>query len=134
MHLKFDIAIESLTEFIAVQPDIRLAIVFGSLANGKSHRDSDLDIAVLGKRPLEPSRRIELSEALSQLTGRPIDLIDLQSAGVAVARSAVLFGTVIFSRDEAAYPSQLSKVLFDSADFLPYRNRILKERRDAWTK
>lgn len=119
---------------IAAQPDIRLAIVFGSMANGNTHQDSDLDIALLGKRALEPTRRIELIEAISELTGRPVDLVDLRTAGVVAARGAVLRGTVIFSRDDAAYPSQLSRVLFDSADFLPYRNRILKERRDAWTK
>lgn len=134
MSIQTNNTLKSITTFLATQPDIRLGIVFGSMINGKAHKESDLDIALLGDSALESGRRMQLIAALSELTGRPVDLVDLQTAGVSVARSAVLRGKVVFSRDEAAYPSQLSKVLFDSADFLPYRNRILKERRDAWTK
>jgi predicted nucleotidyltransferase len=126
--------LEKITVFLAEQADIRLGIVFGSLAGGQARRESDLDIALLGNHQLDAARHIQLIEALSDLTGRPIDLVDLATAGVPVARSAVLHGKVIFSRDEAAYPEQLSRVLIDSADFLPYRYRLLKERRNAWTR
>jgi len=125
---------DSLADYLAGQGDIRLGIVFGSLASGKQTRDSDLDIAVLGERPLSAGRRKELIEALGQLSGRSDDIVDLATAGITVASSALLGGRVIFSRDGSAFPTALSRVLTDSTDFLPYRDRMLKERREAWIR
>lgn len=96
--------------------------------------DSDLDIAVLGDGPLSVDRRMELIEELGRLSGRAVDLVDLATAGIVAARTAVLGGQVLFSRDSSVYPSQITRVLIDSADFLPYRERLLKERRDAWIR
>jgi|AntDeeMinimDraft_5_1070356.scaffolds.fasta_scaffold16744_2 predicted nucleotidyltransferase len=123
---------EKIREFLAKQPDIRLGIVFGSLAKGRAGRDSDLDIALLGDQPLKAKRCKQLIETLAQLSGRPVDLVDLMTAGVPIARSAVLGGQVIFSRSSEVYPAQVSRVLIDSADFLPYRTQVLKERCEAW--
>lgn len=120
--------------YLARQRDLRLGILFGSLASGRANSDSDLDIAVLGDRPLSAGRRIELIEALARLTGRAVDLVDLKTAGIVVARSAVLEGKVLFSRDSVVYPEQISRVLIDSADFLPYRDRMLRERRESWIR
>lgn len=47
---------------------------------------------------------------------------------------ARLTGRVLFQRDAATCPAQISRVLIDSADFRPYRNRLLRERREAWTR
>ena len=37
---------QAILDSIRIQPDIRLAILFGSLATGEAHEGSDLDIAV----------------------------------------------------------------------------------------
>jgi len=42
-------------------------------------------------------------------------------------RLAILFGS-----QATRHATLLSRHLFDAADFLPYRNRILAERRQAW--
>lgn len=42
-------------------------------------------------------------------------------------RLAILFGS-----QATGHAALLSRHLFDAADFLPYRNRILAERRQAW--
>ncbi|MEX1080522.1 MAG: hypothetical protein WEC99_00730 [Halofilum sp. (in: g-proteobacteria)] len=47
-------------------------------------------------------------------------------------RSAVLGGKLIHRRDPETHAALLSRLLVDSADFLPYRERALKARRDAW--
>lgn len=127
-------ALAPIASFLAEQNDIRLGIVFGSLGAGREKPHSDLDIAVLAERPLSAERRMQLIEGLARATGRPVDLVDLKTAGVPITRTAVLGGRVVFRRDTAAYPSQVSRMLFDSADFLPYRERMLKQRRDAWIR
>ncbi|MDN5871737.1 MAG: nucleotidyltransferase domain-containing protein [Nitrococcus sp.] len=127
-------AVAQLADFLAAQKDIRLGLLFGSLASGKAGQDSDVDIAILCDHPLNVERRIELIEDLACLTGRAVDLVDLATAGIAVVRSAVLGGRVLYSRDSAAYPTQITRMLLDSADFLPYRERLLRQRLNAWIR
>lgn len=130
--MNFDAVSEQIKAFLANQPDIRLGIIFGSVANGGARLYSDLDIALLADAVLDSARRSQLIAAMARLSGRPVDLIDLKTAGIPVSRSAVLGGTVIYSRNSTDYPAQVSRLLIDSADFLPYRKRLLEERRKAW--
>lgn len=125
----------SLTRLAALleqQPDIILAIAFGSLASGRARPSSDLDIAVLADLPLRERRRSELIALLARECGRPVDLVDLRTAGVPVRRSVLSGGRRLICRDNAAYAELLSRTVTDSADFLPYRQRALRQRRSAW--
>lgn len=125
--------IERVSRLLASEPDVSLAILFGSVAEGRQRVDSDLDVAVLSDRPLARERKQQLIEQLAIESGRPVDLVDLQTAGTVLLRSALLRGKKLFCRDNAAYAALLSRVLFDSADFLPYRERLLSHRRATWT-
>jgi len=127
-----DNLLAALGAFLARESDMRLGLVFGSVASGLAKKDSDLDVAVLAHRPLDAGRKSDLIEELARIAGRPVDLIDLANAGVHIARSVLLDGKVVFAADAEVYPDQITRMLLDSADFLPYRTRILKERREAW--
>jgi len=112
--------------------EIRLAIVFGSVGQGQATHSSDLDLAVLCERPMSSDLRSTLISALACATGRPIDLVDLERAGEPLLGEILKKGTRILSRDDSAYAELSRKHLFETADFLPYRNRILAERRRKW--
>ena len=122
-----------LRELLSRQNDIRLSIVYGSVADGRETAESDLDIAVLADRPLTPERKIALIDALADISGRPIDLIDLCTAGEPLLGRIVQQGTRL-TGSNSTWATLVSKHLFDAADFLPYRNRMLRERREAWIK
>ena len=62
-------------------PNVRLAMLFGSLATGRDRPDSDVDVAILADRPLSAELKAEWIGALSAATGRPVDLVDLRTAG-----------------------------------------------------
>jgi predicted nucleotidyltransferase len=113
------------------QPAIRLAILFGSLAAGKVRADSDIDLAVDGGRRLTAEEKMTLIAGLAAATGRPVDLVDLRAAGEPLLGQILKHGKRILGSD-AAYAAVITRHLFDQADFLPYRNRILAERRRAW--
>jgi len=117
---------------VSKQPEIKLAILFGSLANGKASRESDLDIAVDAGRVLTPSEKISLISELAIKTGRPIDLIDIHAIGEPLLGQILQYGKKILGSNEY-YTKIIRRHLYDQADFLPYRNRILAERRQAWT-
>lgn len=112
-------------------PIIRLAVLFGSLAKGTAGRDSDLDLAIDVDRPLEEHEKMQLIAELAEALGRPVDLVDIFSVGEPLLGQIVTRGKRILG-DNTRYALLLSKHLFDQADFMPYRSRILKERRQAW--
>lgn len=118
--------------YLQRQHDLQLALIFGSLANSTATPNSDADIAIMADAPLSATRRLELIEQLGTITRRPVDLIDLRSAGLPTLRSALSTGQLLFSKDDTAYGRLISRFLIDSADFLPLRQRILDERRAAW--
>ena len=110
---------------------VRLAILFGSRATGRATPHSDLDLAVQTSAPLTAADKIALIEKLAHATGLPIDLIDLKHAGEPLLGQILKHGVRLLDSDEA-YAALLTRHVFDEADFLPYRNRILSERRLAW--
>lgn len=121
----------TLRKILTEHGDVRLAILFGSQATGRASTHSDLDIALLMTAPLTAADKIALIEKLALATGQPIDLIDISHAGIPLL-SQILKHGVRFLGSDNDYAALLTRHLIDAADFLPYRNRILAERRQAW--
>jgi predicted nucleotidyltransferase len=121
-----------LTAVLSAQPDVVFATLFGSVAKGTARADSDLDVGVLANTPLTAQRKQQLVRDLAVASGRPVDLVDLRNAGPVVLASA-LRGLQLVGRGSAAHAALLSRAWTDAADFLPVRERILRERRNAWT-
>ena len=113
------------------QPGIRLAILFGSLAAGRERADSDLDLAVDAGHRLTAGEKLALVTELAERTGRSVDLVDLHAVGEPLLGQILRHGNRLLG-SETCYADLIRKHLFDQADYLPYRNRILAERRRVW--
>ena len=122
---------KQLQEVLTRFPDLVLALVFGSVAKGRQRIDSDLDIAVAAKQALTVDDKMAIIAALAEQTGRPIDLIDLKVVAGPLLGQIVRHGRRLLGSD-AEYGRLLSRHVFEQADFMPYRNRVLAERRAAW--
>jgi predicted nucleotidyltransferase len=118
---------EVLTHF----PKIIFAILFGSFAAGRQHAESDLDIAVAAEPALTSDEKIALINALASSTGRPVDLIDLKAVSEPLLGQILRHGRRLLGTD-TFYGGLISHHLFEQADFMPYRSRLLAERRKAW--
>jgi predicted nucleotidyltransferase len=116
---------------LGIQPDIVLAILFGSVAAGKERAESDIDVGVDVGRTLTAHEKMALISKLAEITGRPVDLVDLHIVGEPLLGQILRHGERILGSD-TRYANLIRKHLFDKADFLPYRERILLERRQAW--
>jgi len=126
--------VQRLGERLAAEPDLVLAIAFGSAVRGVAHPDSDFDLGVVCDEPLGPRRKGQLIRLVADVTGRPVDLVDLRTAGAPVLRSALRGGRKLVCRDRGAYERLVSRLVADTEDFLPYRQRMLSERRSAWIR
>ena len=120
-----------LREVLARFPGLMLALVFGSVAKGCQRADSDLDIAVAANQALTAADKMAIIEALAERTGRPVDLIDLKVVAEPLLGQIVRHGRRLMGSDNA-YGQLISRHLFEQADFMPYRTRVLAERRSAW--
>jgi len=127
-----DPVLASLRDVLQDDPELLLAYAFGSLASGRASLDSDADVAVLGARPLNVERRRELIRSVAQVTGRPVDLVDLHDAGMPLLRIILTEGRELFCRDRREKDRIVAKMLADVEDFLPLRRRMLRERRERW--
>ncbi len=113
------------------QGGIRMAILFGSLADARATPQSDLDLAVLMDAPLSVEIKMNLINELSQSLGRPVDLVDLHGVGEPLLGQILKHGVRLLGSD-SDYAELIKRHLFEEADFMPYRRRILAQRRQAW--
>lgn len=126
------ITIETLIQTtLAPHPEVRMAILFGSLATGHGHHDSDVDLAIDTGKPLETNVKMLLMTELAECTGRPVDLIDLWIVGEPLLGQILKHGKRILGED-GLYAELIKRHVFNEADFMPYYRRILRERRSAW--
>jgi len=128
-------AVRRVTEALGLP--IVSAYLFGSRAEGRAHRESDLDLAVL----LPPGRfgvgkelfeiRLALASALTaELHEDALDLIILQEAPPHLARRIVTEGRRVFCQDPEVDAAFARNVQLRAADLEPFlrRTRAVKLR------
>lgn len=123
--------IEALRVYLGQNGDIELAILFGSMATGYYTAKSDVDLAIKKNKPIAAQQKRELIEQVALLTGRAVDLVDLSVVGEPLLGQILKYGKRLFGSD-AAYAEIGLKHVYAQADFVPYIQRTLKERRQQW--
>ena len=131
MTLTSAMHIEAIKNVLSVHPGIDVAILFGSVARGNARLDSDLDIAVRSERPLGADEKMHLVGELALATGRAIDLIDLHVVGEPLLGQILKHGQCIVASSDRMV-ELMRRHVFDTEDFMPYVQRMLAERRNAW--
>jgi predicted nucleotidyltransferase len=121
----------AILDAIDAQSGIKLAILFGSLSDSRGQAGSDLDLAIDAGHCLTADEKLSLTNKLAERTGRPVDLVDLHTVGEPLLGQILRHGKKLFG-SETCYADLIRRHLFDQADHLPYRTRILAERRLAW--
>ena len=119
-------------ECLAHHEELELAIIFGSCASGRARRDSDLDIAVFPRNPLNSAALQSLSDQLAIASGRPIDLVDLTCTNGTLLRQILRNGKVLFSKRPAILGNLNERLLDWQADFEPAQRAILTAQRNRF--
>jgi predicted nucleotidyltransferase len=84
------------------------ATVFGSVARGEARADSDIDVAVSFGKPMSPDLRMAVTGIVAAVSGRGVDLIDLEAAGGLILARA-LGGREICCDDVATRQRMIAK-------------------------
>lgn len=107
-------------------PGIVSAYVFGSMANGRAHRESDVDIGILLDRTMFPSTaerfetRLRLTGRLGASVARDVDLVILNDAPPQLARHIMTRGLRLMISNAKADHEFLRTVLSRAADVEPF--------------
>jgi predicted nucleotidyltransferase len=125
------VSIQQVQAALAKYPEIELAIVFGSVARGEARRDSDVDVAVQLSTSLGVDEKMQLITELAAMTGRPVDLIDLRTVGEPLLGQILKHGQQIRGETVDLAPL-MQRHVYAMEDFMPYVERMLEERKQAW--
>lgn len=106
------------------------ARIFGSAARGALTFDSDLDLAVSGKRPLAVNEIRNLIEQISAIVHRPIDILDLRVARGVVFDQALKGNELFCDSQEAKGDAQYRRatVIQDDIEFARASFNAVKDR------
>ncbi len=114
------------------------AVLFGSAAEGRLRRDSDLDVAVYfesgGGLEVEEQREIPeetaVQLAVERATNRNVELLVLNRAPATVCAAALLDGTTLLVRDRSLYTRYFLAVTTVAMEFLEYEKdyRMVRSR------
>ncbi len=107
------------------------AYLFGSIARGDDHPESDIDVAVLLKeRPVSTFEGLglELAGRLERDMGRRTDLIILNDAPVDLIHRILRDGILIYETDRSRRISFETRARQDYFDILPYLRQYRQSR------
>ncbi|NWK55157.1 nucleotidyltransferase domain-containing protein [Verrucomicrobiaceae bacterium N1E253] len=110
------------------EPEIKLVILYGSVARGKMRCNSDVDLAVLFDHPLSAEEKMKLVEKLAETLGKEVDLVDLHSLNGTILRKILCEGRVIYRDGSGSLARLLQRMIYNQTDMMPYTLRTLKER------
>jgi uncharacterized protein len=119
-------------------PGIVSAYLFGSVAEGRAHRESDVDVGVLLDRAVFPSAeermevRISLgSDLVDLLDTNDVDLVILNDAPPELGRAIVTRGRRVYCADAEADHAYVRDVQLRAADLAPWLRRVRRVKLDA---
>jgi predicted nucleotidyltransferase len=114
------------------------AYLYGSLAEKRDHRESDIDVGVLLDRAVHPHPRDRFEQRLvlgtrlaAGLAGRPLDVVVLNDAPPLLARHIVTRGTLIHCSDPAANHIFVRDIQLRAADLEPFLRRMRRIKLEA---
>lgn len=121
---------KNLVEEAAQKYSLELILLFGSRASGRSHRESDFDVAYLGQNDLSLQKEAELIIDLSHVfKNENIDLVNLKKAPPLLAYAVFQNARVIYEKRPLLYASQRVYAFKKYVESKPlYQERFAKLR------
>jgi len=113
----------AITRIIGVFPAVQAIYLFGSVARGEAREQSDVDLAILAEREVDPVLLWETAQEIADAVGREVDLLDLRAVSTVMRMQVISRGERIFSRDTMAAE------IFE--DFVFSHYALLNEERKA---
>ena len=123
--------LSALASYFAGRPGVQAAWLFGSHCAGRSHRESDIDVAVLLEHARFPDARARFEARVAMTTDliallhrNEVDLVVLNDAPPLFARRIVLDGRLVHCSDPQIEHAFRRDVQLRAADIAPFLERM----------
>ncbi|MBO3800434.1 MAG: nucleotidyltransferase domain-containing protein [Candidatus Brockarchaeota archaeon] len=113
-HVSLETISERLREIINRMPDVKIAVLFGSVLTRNSVRDLDVGVFIGGEPNFK--RIVEIAGALEDYTGIPVDVVPLNKAPPMLRLKALSKGVRLVVRDSKLYALLLSEAFSEAVD------------------
>lgn len=126
----------ALRRFCDAEASVVSAYVFGSRAEGRAHRESDLDVGLLLRHQRDGAAprfalRVRASSQLEASTGHRTDVVVLNDAPPTLARHIVTRGRRICCRDTELDHAFVRDAQLRAADLEPFLRRTRRVKLEA---
>lgn len=111
-------------------PDIQAVYLFGSQAEGRALKESDLDLAIVPRHPALRNRRLDILADLARHGFCQVDLVFLDTEDIVLKYEAVRRNRLIYQTEDFDRGEMYSRIVRQYLDFLPY----LRVQREAFKR
>jgi uncharacterized protein len=113
--------------------DPYLLILFGSFAQHRERKESDIDIGFLSDKSLAPYEIFMVAQALASKLNQDVDLINLSVASTVFQAEIVHTGEILFCNDLERWERFAMKVLKMFAKLNEEREVVLRSIKESGT-
>jgi len=111
-------------------PEIEAVYLFGSVGTGKSHKESDIDLAIYPGTPELRRQKLAILTELARFGFCNVDLVFMDQNDIVLQYEAVRQNIVVYKVPGFDRGTTYSKIVRQYLDFYPY----LTEQRNAYKK
>lgn len=115
--------LERLRQAAASLPEVRLAVLFGSMARGQATRRSDVDLGVSVEPDTSAVRRRATVE-LERAVGRSLDIVFLEDAPPLLRFEISKDGVLLFQNEDHLWTDFKARAMVEWWDWKPLAKRI----------
>ncbi len=111
--------------------DIKAAYIFGSYAEDRENKNSDLDIGLVLNDVYNPMIKLDILVKLTENKFEDIDIVILNQANPLVRFEAIKNNKLIYKQDSfdaSSYYSLVTRTFLDFRPYLDVQRRYLKKR------
>ena len=101
-------------------PDVQAVYLFGSFVSGRTHAESDLDVAIVPCHSQVRASKLDMLADLARAGFRNVDLVFLDTDDIVLKYEAVRQNQVVYQTEDFDQGSFYSEVVRKYLDFLPY--------------
>ena len=100
--------------------DILAVYLFGSTVSGRSHRDSDIDLAIVPRNSSVKAKKLDILTDLSRIGYCDVDLLFLDTDDIVLKFEAIRENRLLYQVKDFDRGGMYSRVVREYLDFLPY--------------
>mgnify|MGYP001601469766 FL=1 len=105
-------------------------ILFGSAAENRQHKKSDIDIAVVLAKPISLQKELKLRSELFKIFKKEIDMVQIQHASPLLLGQIAIHGKLLFGNKKnfAAFRIYAQKSFLDFEPYFKLREQIINRK------